>query len=198
MIIRVFLLICLLAASTRPAAGQGTPNQAPPTPPPPPAAGAPASPAPFPRSRPENQSSNIRIEVTLTDERPGAAPIKKTVSMVNNDGWNGSVRSQTNYQSPGAGPASAPFNVDASSTITADGKIYVRLTVQYDVVPPPATQPGVTAPTAEPQPVRLLGTSIRDSMALMLDNNKPLVVVQSTDPVSDRKVSVDVKATILR
>ena len=125
----------------------------------------------------------------MTDERPGSTPIKKTVLMVTGDGLNGSVRSQTNYLPSGAGPGNAPFNVDAMPVILADGKIHMRLTLQYDVVPPPG-------PTQEA--VRLLGTSIRDSMALILETNKPVVVVQSTDPVSDRKVSVEVKATILR
>ena len=88
-----------------------------------------------------------------------------------------------------AGPGNAPFNVDAMPIILTDGKVHMRLTLQYDVVPP-------LSPT--PDAVRLLGTSIRDSMALILESGKPLVVVQSTDPVSDRKVSVEVKATILR
>ena len=175
--------------------GQPQPVPAPAPQPPrdaPPAATPPvAPPVPTPRPRPENQSTNVRIDLTVTDERPGATPIKKTVSIVTGDGLNGSVRSQTNYQT-GNLPGTAPFNVDAMPVILADGKVHMRLTLQYDVVPP------LGAAQGEPQPVRLLGTSIRDSMALILENNKPLVVVQSSDPVSDRKVSVDVRATILK
>ena len=126
--------------------------------------------------------------MTVTDQRPGSAALTKTVSVVTGDGLNGSVRSQTNYQ-VGPAPGNAPFNVDAAPVILADGKVYVRLTVQYDVVPPPG--PSQDA-------VRLLGTSIRDSVALILESAKPMVAIQSTDPVSDRKVSVEVKATILR
>ncbi len=157
---------------------------------------APAAPAPAAGPRPlrENQSINVRIEVTVTDERPGIAPIKKTVSIVTADGLNGSVRSSTNYQAAGAGQGSAPFNVDATAIIMTDNKVHTRLTFEYAVIPPPLPAQG------EPQSggVRLLGTTIRDGMALVLENGKPLVVVQSTDPVSDRKVSVEVKATILK
>ena len=155
-----------------------------PPPPPPPPAPPPSTPTP----RRENQSTNIRIELTVTDERPGAAPITKSVSLVTGDGLSGSVRSQTNYSGlPGGG---VPFNVDAMPIILADGKIHTRLTLQYDV-PPPAGPP-------EAGSVRLLQTSLRDSIALTLENGKPMVAVQSTDPVTDRKVSVEVKATIVR
>jgi hypothetical protein len=169
------------ATPARPA--QPVPDaDAPPLPPP-----APPPPPSTPAARRENQSTNVRIEVTVTDQRPGAAPITKTVSIVTGDGLNGSVRSQTTYQTGGA-PGTAPFNVDAWPVILADGKVHVRLTVQYDVVPPPGPTDGV----------RLLGTSIRDSVALILETGKPMVSIQSTDPVSDRKVSVEVKATVLK
>jgi hypothetical protein len=164
----------------------------------PPAPGPDGSPLPAPVASPagprplrENQSMNVRTEVTVTDERPGAPPIKKTVAMVTGDGMFGSVRSQTAYTAPGGGAFNnAPFNVDATPIITIDNKVHVRLTLQYDVVPP-------TGP-AEGSGVRFQGTSIRESLALVLESGKPLVAVQSTDPVSDRKVSVEIKATILK
>jgi hypothetical protein len=171
------------ATPARPA--QPVPDADAPPPPPP----APPPPPSTPAPRRENQSTNVRIEVTVTDQRPGAAPVTKTVSIVTGDGLNGSVRSQTPYSSGAVASGSAPFNVDAWPIILADGKIHTRLTVQYDVVPPPGpTQDGV----------RVLGTSIRNSVALILETGKPMVAIQSTDPVSDRKVSVEVKATILK
>src|SRR5262245_25327039 len=163
-----------------PAPGPVTAETPPPTPPAPRVPPEPAPPS-GPTPRRENQSTNIRVEVTVTDQRPGTAALTKTVSVVTGDGLNGSVRSQTNYLPSGAGPGTAPFNVDAVPTILTDGKVHVRLTVQYDVVPPPG-------PTQDA--VRLLGTTIRDSVTLVLESGKPIVAVQSTDPVSDRKVSV--------
>lgn len=173
------------APAPTPAPGSVSGEAPVPPPPPPPPPSPPSTPTP----RRENQSVNIRIDVTVTDQRPSVAPLTKTVSVVTGDGLNGSVRSQTNYQAPGAPGGSAPFNVDAMPVILADGKVHVRLGVQYDVVPPPGSAPDA---------LRLLGTTIRDSVALVLESGKPIVAVQSTDPVSDRKVSVEVKATVLR
>ena len=41
-------------------------------------------------------------------------------------------------------------------------------------------------------------TGIHENLAMILDNGKPLVVAQSADPVGDRQVTIEVKATILR
>ena len=41
-------------------------------------------------------------------------------------------------------------------------------------------------------------TSTNESVALVLDDGKPVVAAQSADPITDRRVSVEVKATILR
>ena len=38
----------------------------------------------------------------------------------------------------------------------------------------------------------------RESLALILDSGKPMLVTQSADPVGDRQVMVEVKATILK
>jgi hypothetical protein len=37
---------------------------------------------------------------------------------------------------------------------------------------------------------------VRENLSLVLDEGKPLVVAQSADPVGDRKVTVEVVATI--
>ena len=39
---------------------------------------------------------------------------------------------------------------------------------------------------------------IRDAVTMILESGKALIVAQSADPVSDRQVTVEVKATILR
>ena len=41
-------------------------------------------------------------------------------------------------------------------------------------------------------------TQIRENLALILENGKPLVAAQSADPAVDRQVTIEVKATILR
>jgi uncharacterized protein YlzI (FlbEa/FlbD family) len=39
---------------------------------------------------------------------------------------------------------------------------------------------------------------VNQSLTVLLENGKSLLVTQSADPVSDRKVTVEVKATIVR
>jgi hypothetical protein len=41
-------------------------------------------------------------------------------------------------------------------------------------------------------------TDISESLTVILEDGKPLVVSQSADPGSDRKVRVEIKATILK
>jgi hypothetical protein len=168
----------------------------PPTPPQPaaPARGAqpPAAPAPAAppaRQRPQGQSVNIKIDATITDQQGTSAAVKKTVSVVAADASNGSVR--TNATFPSIGPV--PLNMDAEPTLLSDGKVRVSLRLQYDL-PSPAML-GRNAGGEERQPQR---TSIQESLTLVLENGKSVVAAQSADPVSDRQVTLEVKATILR
>jgi hypothetical protein len=39
---------------------------------------------------------------------------------------------------------------------------------------------------------------LRENLALILESGKAVVAAQSADPVGDRQVTVEVKATILR
>ena len=41
-------------------------------------------------------------------------------------------------------------------------------------------------------------TDIKQNLVLVLESGKSLVVSQATDPVSDRRVTVEVTATILK
>ena len=94
----------------------------------PPAAPAPPPPPPVPpEPRLVGQSVNIRVDVTITDQRGGAPPLKKTVSVVTADGMGGRIRSQANYAEIG----NVPLNVDAEPFILPDGKIRVRVNLQY-------------------------------------------------------------------
>ena len=43
-----------------------------------------------------------------------------------------------------------------------------------------------------------IGTDIKQNLVLILESGKSLVVSQATDPISDRRVTVEVTATILR
>lgn len=140
------------------------------------------APPPPPR---RGQPINVRIEVIITDQRGSAAPTKKTVSLIVGDQQNGMIRSESLIPNIG----SVPLHVDAEPEILPDGKIRLRFGLNYDL--PIEGQP-------MPAPERVAKTSIRQSLALILDSGKPMLVTQSADPVGDRQVMVEVKATILK
>jgi len=175
-VIVVFLLIAAHALA------QTTP-QTPKTPPPPP----PPVPAPQIPQR-QGQPINIRVDTTISETGVSAAPVKKTVTAVAGDGFEASVRETANNAPPIApGPFVGPtaLNVDASPSILSNGKIRLRITLQY------------AAGQAQTGDARIR-TDIRQTLVLILDSGKPLVISEASDPLSDRRVSVEVTATILR
>lgn len=205
MIVRILTLTALLvAAAAGPAAAQ-TPNAPQPgpsprtrggTPPPAPApetarprvAGAPEAPPPAPARR-TGQPINIRVDVTITDQRNSAAPVRKTVTVVVADNFSGRIRSSAESTSG----INMPLNVDAEPQLLADGKIRLMLNLQYDL---PSGGDGETPTNANVGPIRR--TQLQENLPLILESGKSMVVAQSADPIGDRQVTVEVKATILK
>ena len=145
------------------------------------AAGPPAPPAP-PAAR---QPINVKVDLNITEDGGGGPPIKKSVSTVAGDGFNGSVRELATLGNATAPVNQFPLNLDAFPTILPNGKIRLQCNIQYQSAQ--SREPGSRS-----------STDIKQNFALILESGKPLVVTQATDPVSDRKVTVEVTATILR
>jgi hypothetical protein len=81
------------------------------------------------------------------------------------------------------------LNVDAGANlVNVNGvtKMKVLLTLEYRPV------------AAETDTERSTTPSINESLTVVLEDGKPLVISQTADPSTDRKVKVEVKATILR
>lgn len=128
---------------------------------------------------------NVRIELTLTDQRTGSPSTSKTVMLTtSNLNW-GRLRSEVSSAIYG----SAPLNVDARPIIVSDGKISVQLTIEYSQG---------RLPDAEGNTEKIAQVRINESITALLDDGKPLVITQSAEPTSDRKVTVEVKATVLK
>jgi len=141
-----------------------------------------------PAPRREGQPINIKIDFTITDQRGGAAAIKRTLTLLVADERTGSIRTQSQVIQVGT----VPLNVDATPTLLTDGKIRLGFNLQYDW---PAPLEGTNQ-----QPARgtVVSTSLHDQMSVILENGKPIVTAQSADPIGDRQVTVEVKATVLR
>ncbi len=101
---------------------------------------------------------------------------------------NGRSRSQANYTEIG----NVPLNVGAEPVILSDGKIRVRVNLEYNLPGNPTQLP--TVPNAGVPRVSM----VQENLALILENGKPLLAAQSADPVSDRTVTIELKATVLR
>ena len=183
-----------------------------PTPPAPPRAMAQSFPA---------TPTNVRLELVLTDTYSGS-PVKKTVSMLVVLGQNGMIRSSSRVGDtvvelnvdamarfwPYSPPTmtTTPFarggggrggrGVSGQNTATTQAMpalaagddtnrpILLSLTLQYT--------PAVTGPNS-PRPAGL-----NQSLSVIVESGKPLLVSQSADPASDRKVTVEVTATVLK
>jgi hypothetical protein len=155
---------------------------------------------------------NVSLEFTITDTF-GSSPTKKTVSMLVVDHGTGRIRSSTQIKVPvttfssGTGTTSESYqyatitiNIDANVTLSPSrtaapaqrailpgpDQILLNLTVQY--TPDSSYQ---TSAGSKP-------ASLDESLNIVLQDGKRTLVSQSADPQGDRKVTLEVMATIVK
>jgi hypothetical protein len=143
------------------------------------------TPEPATPPRDLSQLVNIRLELTITDQRGTAPAVPKTVTMLLADRRGGRIRTQGSVR---VGPQfqNITLNVDATPELTRDGRVRVQVSLEYK----PQASGGETEDTAP--------TQLSESFSVILENEKPLLITQSADPGSDRRVKVELKATILK
>jgi hypothetical protein len=129
--------------------------------------------------RPTGQLANIRLDLSITDQRGETPATPKIVTMIVADRETGRIRT---------GRGNLNLNVDARPDLPREGRVRVFLTLEYR---PQAILAAGGASTEEPM-------AISESLTVILEEGKPLVVSQSADPASDRKVRVELKATVMR
>lgn len=131
--------------------------------------------APTPRLR--GRDVNVQIEITLADQAGAAAAEKRVVSMLVADGTFGRIRSN-------AAGGAVVLNIDATPTLLSDERILLQLTMEYT----PAPTEGASRRPAE----------LNEMISVILQNGKPVQVSQAVDPQTDRRMTVDVRASIVR
>jgi hypothetical protein len=135
--------------------------------------------------------ANVRVDLTISDQT-GSGPVeKKQVTLIAAEESWGKIRTNaaTKAQDITAGGPVTPIrlNVDARPFLNSSGAIQLELTIDYNPL-------GVmTKDTAQLRP-----TEINQSMTIVLQSGKPMIVSQAADPVTDRKIIVEVVATILK
>ena len=158
-----------------------------PTTPPPATPVKPSAPPPEPAApRPPAQLANIRLELTIADQRGAAPSSTKTVTMVVADRGLGRIRTGADVSTP-QGYRPVNLNVDAQPEFLRDGRVRVVITLEYR---PVATEGSETSPTA--------ASNISETMNVIIADGIPLTISQSADPHTDRKVRVELKGTILK
>ena len=201
----VMVVALLLAAPLGAQPPAPKPQQAPrPAPRPEPAeAPQPAPPAiAQPRPEPPGQPVNVRLDLTITDQTGPGEPTKKVITMVVADRQSGSIRSKGVVRMPSEPPApgttfvgmppyrDVTINVDAHPMLLRppDSNIRVDLGLEYQ-----PTIGGGKGASTEP------GTSnLNERISVIVEPGKPLTISQAADPASDRRISVELKATILK
>jgi hypothetical protein len=127
----------------------------------------------------------VRLDIKLTERHATGEPVTRVVSMTVADRRNGMIRASAGTQPAGDAFKPGVLNVDASPFIE-DGKVRLSLGLEYNVTEP------------SPDPKALPLRAIREQLVVMLESGRPLVVADSADPVNDRRLQVEVTATILR
>lgn len=153
-------------------------------------------------------NDNVKIDVTITDQAANGKPIAKTISTILANRQNASIRTQMQVPvltsskkakatvPPAAGAASEaawrweelPLFVDLYAEMSDPTHVRVGLSLKYKTL--------ATASEETELPQAL--SEVTQQLSVFLDSGKPLVISQSADAATDRKVTIELKATILK
>lgn len=141
-----------------------------------------------PKPEPPGLSLNVKIEVTITDQAGPGDAAKKTISMIVGDRQSNSIRSSTQVRT-GGNYRTVGINLDARPVIDVKegNRVQLMFGLEYQPRTPSgsdSTEPGLS--------------SLTQRQTLMLESGKSMLVSQAADPTSDRKITVEVIATILK
>ncbi len=147
-----------------------------------PTANPPGDARPSPAKADATRRRNVSIEVKILDQSASAEPATKLVTVMVADGQSGSVRSGTREFPNMVDNHAVTLNVDVAPTVSAEDSIRLGLTLEYR----PASD------SAAP-PIQL-----NERVSVTLESGKPLVVSRAVDPSGNRKISVEVTATLMK
>lgn len=171
-----------------------------PPPPPPPAPPPPGERRPLP-------TRNVKVDVTITEQSGTGAPMKKLVSFVVADGRSSGVRSTANVTYSRRSSATAPsvynqralpLNVDSTVTVTPDQRVLLELRFNYGSLQPMVPLEKTTVGGGDSITTDSLFGEITENLSVLLTPGAPVVISRSADATSDRTVTVEVKAEILK
>lgn len=125
---------------------------------------------------PQQPSRNVRVEVTVIETGGGAPPSRKTAATTLASGRTGSIRADFgSARREGEPSIRANLSMDVRPVIEQGDRILTWLTLNYSS--------RTAAHTGTLQP--------------LLQSGKVTIASEAEDPTSDRKITVEVTATIL-
>jgi hypothetical protein len=136
----------------------------------------------------QNMVTNVRFELTITDQRSEGPAVTKTVTATVADQGTARIRTSGSVRTP-MGFRDVILNVDATARLVYVNnvpRVRATLTIEYRPVAAESDTERSTTPT------------INESLTVALEDGKPLLISQTADPSTERKVKVEVKATIIR
>jgi len=165
-----------------------------------------------PKSAPEPAPLpvNIKIEVSITDQSGSGTPARKVVSMISADRQSTNIRSSASVPVPTTVMTRPPGATDnAPATVQMQSFTYRNVTINVDarpaIVQKEPNRISVSLgleyiPRTEGRQEEMAPgmASWKESLWLILESGKPMIVSQAADPTSDRKITVEVTATILK
>ena len=143
--------------------------------------------------------ANVRFDVVITDDNGGGKPLIKTVTL--------NVVASANGVESGIGAIrSSARPPGAQMVTTSDGKSVVpnELNLNVDVNRPRLMSgnkirvPVVVEYKPYSADPKAATATVRASVDMLMDNGKKTVISQSADPVTDRKIIIEVTPTIQR
>jgi hypothetical protein len=145
---------------------------------------------------------NLRFDIVIAEGTAPASTTKTLTLMMTDADAFGSLRNNARIPAATNAPATTvtdkdgkvqtvpaaafpvPLNIDVREVrVLPNEQVRARITIEY--------QPYVANSRAQP-------AAINGSAAMVFDNGRKATVLQTVDPVSDRRTTVDVTATILK
>jgi len=183
--IAFFGLICPLATQAQQPAGLSAQAQSPQSPQAPQSTQPQSTPVPQSQPRPAPQAVNIQLAILLTDKIDGKTAREEPISLLLADRQLGRLRRHL--------PASLPFangnlEVDATPEIVGS-RVRLLLTLNYQA-------PTASATGEPPQAQATKFVEIVEMATMYLDPGKPTTVIETSGDTANRRVTLQVTATL--
>jgi hypothetical protein len=141
---------------------------------------------------------NVRFDITITDQAGSNPPTKKTLNVIAANRSSGAIRSKVavaipSYTPPGQpsrGPIfeDLPLNLDFKVDHVEGARIRALVGLNYETFMPVTVDDRTWSRRS----------AVTMNQTVILESGKPTIVSQSADAATDRKVTVEVTATLMR